>query len=145
MKEVGIKKVVVAGRGTLLLQYMGESMLMAFLSLCIAILLIVSLLPAFNQITGKNINFHFDSNVIISVLSITLIAGLIAGSYPALYLSGFKPVAVLKGKLNISASESWVRKGLVVFQFVVSVILIISVLVIYNQVKYIHSKNLGYN
>jgi ABC-type antimicrobial peptide transport system permease subunit len=145
MKEVGIRKVVGARRGTLIMQYMGESMLMAILALCIGTLLVSLLLPAFKEITGKNISLHFNTNIIISVLSITLVTGLISGSYPALYLSGFKPVAVLKGKLNTSTGESWVRKGLVVFQFTISVILIISVLVVYNQVKYIHSKNLGYN
>lgn len=145
MKEVGIKKCVGAGRGTLILQYMGESILMAFLSLLIAILLVSLLLPAFKEITGKEINLNFNTNIIISVLSITFLTGLIAGSYPALYLSGFKPVAVLKGKLNTSSSESWIRKGLVVFQFAISIILIISVLVVYKQTQYIHSKNLGYN
>src|SRR5207253_6912612 len=102
-------------------------------------------LPAFKEITGKEINLHFSANIIISVSSITLLTGLLAGSYPALYLSGFKPIAVLKGSLNTSPGESWIRKGLVVFQFSISAILIISVLVIYQQTKYIHSKNLGYN
>jgi len=145
MKEVGIRKVVGARRGTLIMQHLGESMLMVFLALCIGILLVSLLLPPFKEITGKNISLHFDTNIIISVLSITLVTGLVAGSYPALYLSGFKPVAVLKGRLNTSSGESWIRKGLVVFQFAISAILIISVLVVYNQVKYIHSKNLGYN
>jgi len=145
MKEIGIKKVVGAGRGTLILQYIGESVLMAFLSLLVAIVTILILFPAFKEITGKQIDLHFSGNIIFSVLLITLLTGLMAGSYPAFYLSGFKPITVLKGTLAVSGSESWLRKGLVVFQFTISVVLIISVLVIYKQTRYIHSKNLGYN
>ena len=145
MKEVGIKKIVGAGRGTLIVQYLGESLLLSFLSLFIAVLLVQVLLPAFKEITGKNIDLRSTSNIIFPILSITILTGLIAGSYPAIYLSGFKPVAVLKGKLNTSAGELWIRKGLVIFQFTISVTLIISVLVIYKQTRFIHSKNLGYN
>lgn len=145
MKEVGIKKVVGAGRGSLILQYMGESVLMSFLSLFIALVLVSLLLPAFKEITGKAINVYFNSSVILSVLGITLITGLVAGSYPALYLSGFKPVSILKGKLTTSASESRIRKGLVVFQFTISVILIVSVMVVYRQMQLIQNTNLGYN
>lgn len=145
IKEVGIKKVVGAGRRTLILQYMGESLVMAFLSLIIGILFVFLLLPAFKEITGKDLHLHFNTSIIISIISITAITGFIAGSYPALYLSGFKPALVLKGKFTTSASESWIRKGLVVFQFTVSVVLIISVLVIYKQMNLIQNKNLGYN
>ncbi|MGZ5133970.1 MAG: ABC transporter permease [Flavitalea sp.] len=145
IKEVGIKKVVGARRGALILQYMAESMLMAFLSLLIALLLVSLFVPQFSKITGKDINLDFNTDLVLPALAITLITGLIAGSYPALYLSGFKPVLVLKGKLNASAGESWMRKGLVVFQFAISVILIVSVLVVYKQTEFIQSKNLGYN
>jgi predicted permease len=145
MKEVGIKKVVGAGRGSLILQYMGESVMMSFLSLFIALILVIILLPAFTEITGKAINLHFDSNIIFTVFGITLFTGLVAGSYPSLYLSGFKPVSVLKGKLNTSGGESRVRKGLVVFQFSISVILIVSVMVVYRQMQLIQTTNLGYN
>ncbi|MES1217171.1 MAG: ABC transporter permease, partial [Bacteroidota bacterium] len=145
MKEVGIKKVVGASRRSLVFQYMSESLLMAFLSLLIAVALVSLSLPAFKEITGKEIELNFNLNIILSILSITLITGLIAGSYPALYLSGFKPVSVLKGKLNTSAGESWIRKGLVVFQFSISVILIVSVIVVYRQMKLIQTTNLGYN
>jgi len=145
IKEVGIKKVVGASRRSLILQYMGESMFLAFLSLIISVAIVALLLPAFREITGKNIALHFDSYLIISILIITVITGLIAGSYPALYLSGFRPAIVLKGKFSTSAGESWVRKGLVVFQFSISVILIISVIIVYQQMKLIQTKNLGYN
>ena len=145
IKEVGIKKVVGAGRTTLILQYLGESVLMSFLSLILAIILIILLLPAFNSITGKELTLHFSSTLILSVIGITLITGLIAGSYPALYISGFKPALVLKGKLKTSIGELWVRKGLVVFQFALSVISIVAVLTVYRQINYIQSKNLGYS
>ncbi len=150
LKEIGIKKAVGASRKTLVLQYLGESLSMAFLSLVTAILLVVLFLPQFNQITGKQLALDFDVNLILSVLGITLVTGLIAGSYPALYLSGFNPVTVLKGggasgKLNSVVGELFARQGLVVFQFVLSVILIVSVLVVYRQIEFVQSKNLGYS
>lgn len=144
IKEVGIKKVVGAGRTTLILQYLGESVLMSFLSLILAIILIIILLPTFNSITGKELTLNFSAQLILTVVSITLVTGLIAGSYPALYISGFKPAVVLKGKLKTSVSELWVRKGLVVFQFTLSVVAIIAVITVYRQINYIQSKNLGY-
>ncbi len=150
LKEIGIKKAVGANRSTLVYQYLGESWLMASLSLITAILLVALFLPQFNQITGKQLALTFDVNLIVSVLGITLVTGLIAGSYPALYLSGFNPVAVLKGggapgKLNSAVGELFARQGLVVFQFVLSVILIVSVLVVYRQIEFVQSKNLGYS
>ena len=145
IKEVGIKKVVGARRATLVLQYLGESVLMSFLSLLLAIVFILLLLPAFNQVTGKTLNLPFSFNFIMSVGCITLLTGIVAGSYPALYISGFSPAAVLKGKLKTSFGEIWIRKGLVVFQFTLSVIAIVGVLIIYRQVNYIQSKNLGYS
>jgi putative ABC transport system permease protein len=145
MKEVGIKKVVGAGRLVLILQYLGESLLLTFLSLAIALVLVVLLLPQFNAITAKQLNFHFTAASLIAVIAILLLTGLIAGSYPAFFLSGFKPTSVLKGKLPLSWGETWVRKGLVVFQFTLSALFIVSVLVIYNQIKLIQTINLGYN
>jgi len=145
IKEVGIKKVVGASRGSLILQYMGESMLMAFLSLLIAMTIVAIFLPVFREITGKNIGLHFNFGLMLSIAGIAILTGIIAGSYPALYLSGFKPAMVLKGKLNTVAGESWIRRGLVVFQFVISIILIVSVMVVYRQMKLIQTKNLGYN
>ena len=145
IKEVGIKKVVGASRGTLILQYIGESILMTVVSFIIATVLVWMILPAFKEITGKNLSLYFNSDLILSIIGITLITGIIAGSYPAVYLSGFKPVLILKGKLSIAARESWIRKGLVIFQFAISLMLIISVLVVYKQMKLIQTKNLGYD
>lgn len=145
IKEVGIKKVVGALRSSLIFQYLGESLLMSFLSLIVAILLVVLLLPQFNEITGKQIEIQLNGLLILTVLGITFLTGIISGSYPAFYLSGFNPATVLKGKLKTSIGELWVRKGLVVFQFAVSVIFIVSVLVVYKQIKYIQTIDLGYN
>jgi len=145
IKEVGIKKIVGARRETLIIQYLGESVFMSFLALILAVLLIALLLPAFNQITGKTINLQFDARLVFSVLGITILTGLLAGSYPALYISGFSPATVLKGKLKTSVAAVWVRKGLVVFQFTLSVMAIVGVLVVYRQVDYIQSRNLGYS
>ncbi len=145
MKEVGIKKSVGAGRKALIFQYLTESVLATFLSLFLAIIIVALLLPQFSNITGKQLALHLDLNLILSVLGITLIIGMFAGSYPAIYLSGFNPVTILKGKLNSSFGELWVRKGLVVFQFVLSVILIVGVLVVYKQIEFVQTKNLGYD
>ncbi len=110
-----------------------------------ALAIVALVLPRFNIVTGKHIEFQWDPGLALSLIGITFFTGLIAGSYPAFYLSGFNPVAVLKGKLNTSVSELWVRKGLVTFQFTLSIILIVSVLVVYKQIAFVRSQNLGYN
>ena len=145
MKEIGIKKVVGSDRKALVFQFLGESVLMALLSLGLAFQLVLLLLPEFNEITGKHLSLNFSSDFIISVLAIALVTGLLSGSYPALYLSGLRPAVVLKGKLAPSAGEAWIRKGLVVFQFVISVVLIVAVMVVFKQIEFIQTKNLGVN
>jgi putative ABC transport system permease protein len=145
LKEVGIKKAVGAGRSALIFQYLGESILMAMLSLVVAIGLVLLFLPQFNQITGKQLYLPIDTSLILPFLSITLVTGLMAGSYPALYLSAFNPVKVLKGKVNKSVGELWVRKGLVILQFTLSTILIVSVFVVYKQIEFVQNKHLGYD
>jgi ABC-type antimicrobial peptide transport system permease subunit len=145
MKEAGIKKVMGASRASLVAQYLGESLLMAGLAAGVAVLLVAILLPLFNGVTGKQLSLHADSPMIVAALLITLLTGLVAGSYPAIYLSGFKPASTLKGRLKNSVSELLVRKGLVIFQFTLSGIFIISVLVIYQQMQLVQTKNLGYN
>jgi ABC-type antimicrobial peptide transport system permease subunit len=145
LKEVGIKKVTGASRRSLIVQYLGESILMSLFSLLIALVLITLLLPSFNAITGKQLHLQFNSRLLPAITGITILTGLVAGSYPALYLSGFNPVTILKGQLKTSVGELWVRKGLVVFQFGLSAIFIISVLVVYKQMHLIQTKNLGYN
>lgn len=144
-KEVGIKKSIGAQRRSLVFQYISESMLTAILSLIVAGIVVWLFLPQFNLITGKKITLDFTNvELLLSFIGITVLAGLIAGSYPAIYLSGFKPAAVLKGELKGTLGELWARKGLVVFQFFLSVILIVSVIVIFRQIQFVQSKNLGY-
>ncbi len=145
VREVGIKKVVGAGRETLILQYLGESLLMAFLSLLRALLVVALVLPQFNSITGKALSLPLDVKLISVFPGITVLTGLLAGSYPALYLSGFKPALILKGRFSSPAGELLVRKGLVVIQFALSVIFIVSVLVVYKQIDFVQNKNLGYD
>jgi len=145
MKEVGIKKTIGASRRLLVGQFFIESTLMALLALCIAIALIVLLLPQFNSITGKAITLGNAASLALPVTGIALLTGFIAGCYPAFYLSRFKPIAVLKGKLSTSLGELWIRKGLVVVQFAISVVFIIGFLVVNQQIKFTQTKNLGYN
>jgi putative ABC transport system permease protein len=145
MKEVGMKKAVGARKSSLIVQFLSESTLICFLSLFIATLLVVLFLPHFNSIVGKNLTLHFDLNFTVGLLGIVLLTGLVAGSYPAFYLSKFKPVTVLKGKLNSFLGEVWAKKGLVIFQFTLSIILIVSVWVVYKQIQFIQTENLGYS
>ena len=144
-KEVGVKKALGAGRKRLAVQFIGESMLMTFLSLVVAVILVVIALPQFNLITGKELSFTLTAQLVAALAGITLVTGLVAGSYPAIYLSGFNPVNVLKGKLKNSTGEVWVRKGLVAFQFTLSIVLIVSVLVVYKQIEFVQNANLGYD
>jgi len=145
LKEVGIRKTIGADRATLIGQYMGESLFMAILALVTALVIVVLFLPNFNLVTGKQLHFPVNFSMILALFGITLLTGIIAGSYPALYLSKFNPVKVLKGAVNGSRRELWLRKSLVVFQFSVSIVLIVSVLVVYKQIEYIQTKNLGYD
>jgi len=145
MKEVGVKKVVGATRAQLVTQLLSESVLLTAVATLLALGLAWLLLPAFNALTGKAIVLRVDGWLVFSLLGITLITGIVAGSYPALYLSKFNPLVVLKGKLPSSLTEVLSRKGLVIFQYTLSAVLIVSVLVVYKQVRYIQSSDPGYN
>ena len=145
IKEVGVKKAIGAMRRNLISQYLGESILIAFFSLAVALLIVWGLLPKFNEITAKQLTLIIDPTFMLFVVGIVLLTGIVAGSYPALYLSRFNPAAVLKGKLTNLAGEVWARKGLVVFQFALSIMLIVSVWVVYKQINFIQTKNLGYD
>jgi putative ABC transport system permease protein len=145
VKEIGIKKAMGAGRKVLILQYLLESLLISLLSLMVALVIVALLLPSFNEITQKSLHLRFNSEICLALSGITLFTGLLSGSYPALYLSGLKPVRILKGKFSNSIAEQLTRKGLVVFQFSLSVIFIVSVLVLYKQIDYLQNKNLGFD
>ncbi len=145
LKEVGIKKAVGASRKSLVFQFLTESLLLSFFSLISAYFIVLLILPWFNNLTGKELVFAIEGSVIFTIIGITLLTGLISGSYPALYLTKFSAVKVLKGKIRTSFGELFIRKGLVIFQFSISLLLIVAVSVIYMQLDYIQSKNLGFN
>jgi len=144
LKEVGVKKAVGANRESLVVQFLTESLLLSFFSLFCAALLVSLIMPWFNGITGKELSFIPEMKMVVPIVLITFFTGLFSGSYPALYLTKFKVVNVLKGKISTSFGELMVRKGLVIFQFGISVLLIVAVSVIYMQLDYVQSKNLGY-
>ena len=145
-KEVGIRKVVGAMRSTLIAQFIGEAVILTFFSIIIAIVITALSLPAFNQLTGKQLSMPFDDPVFWLVIAgLLLITGFVSGSYPALFLSSLKPVRVLKGSLKFSWNATFFRKALVVFQFAMSVFLVIAMIVVYKQLNYIQTKNLGYD
>ncbi|QKJ31185.1 ABC transporter permease [Mucilaginibacter mali] len=145
-REIGVRKVMGAVRGVLIRQFIGESLMLTTLAVIAALLLMVMVLPVFNQVTQKQIVLPFSDWIFWSKLIVlTLVTGLIAGSYPALFLSSFNPVKVLKGVLKIGQSAIWFRKGLVVFQFVLSSVLIIATIVVSKQVNYIQTTNIGYD
>lgn len=145
--EVGIRKVLGAERGSLIGQFLGESVLMGLIAFIFALVITELLLPAFNSVSGKNLSLSFvgDGMMIALFLLLSVAAGLLAGSYPAFYLSSFKPVKVLKGKLTNSLAVVSLRKGLVVFQFIISVVLIIASVVISSQMNFLRSADLGFD
>ena len=145
-KEVGLRKVVGAGRTQLIGQFLGESLLISFLSLLIAVSLVWLLLPAFNDLAGKELAIHLlDGKLILILVSIALLTGLISGSYPALFLSGFRPIQVLKGNMKNMGGNLVFRNGLVVVQFVVSIVLLAGTAIVYRQLTYIKNMNLGFD
>ncbi|MEO8111707.1 MAG: ABC transporter permease [Ginsengibacter sp.] len=145
-KEVGLRKVIGARRWSLIGQFMGEAMLLTSLSVLIALVASLLLLPAFNSLTGKQLHLPVSQPFFWTALvGLLLVTGLVAGSYPAFFLSSLKPVRVLKGTLKFSYSATFFRQALVVFQFALSIILIVGMIVIYRQMNFIQNKNLGYD
>lgn len=146
-KEVGVLKVMGAGKKGLIGKFIGESLLMSFIAVILAVGLVYALMPFYNNLVEKQLSVNlFNPLHLGCLLAIGLIAALIAGSYPAFYLSSFNPVRVLKGvKVKSSAAVIFIRKGLVITQFTASVILIISTIIVYKQVQHIKDRDLGYN
>lgn len=144
--EVGVRKVLGAQKRSLVNQFIGESLLMSMIAFVIALGITRLLLPAFSHVSGKNLSLHFSEqwSIILGFFILSIIAGLLAGIYPAFYLSSFQPVKVLKGRLTNSLSAVALRKGLVIFQFIISVVLIVASVVIMDQMKYLRSTDLGF-
>jgi len=143
-KEVGLRKTIGALRRQLVLQFIGESMLLSFIALVLALLLVYTALPLFNELAGKSIPFDLLSpRLALGVLAITAITGLLAGSYPAFYISSFNPIKVMKGDGMLRGS--FLRNGLVVLQFSISIILMVSTVVVYQQLRFIHNRDIGFD
>lgn len=145
-KEVGMRKVLGSVRLQLVKQFLSESVLLAFLALLIALLLIELLLPVFNRLADKELPVYVFANAgfVMSLAIVALITGLLAGVYPALVLSSFQPIAVLKGSLKAGAKSPWLRSTLVVLQFAISIILLIGTGVVFKQLDYMRNKRLGF-
>ena len=146
-KEVGMRKVMGSSRVQLIRQFLSESTLLAFLAMVLAVGLVLLLLPSFNSLAGKEISAAFlgTAPAIISLVALAAVVGFLAGSYPAFYLSAFKPATVLKGTVQAGTRRSWLRNGLVIFQFAISIGLIAGTLVVYNQLDYVRNKTLGFD
>jgi predicted permease len=146
-KEVGVRKVMGGDKTSLLKQFLGESVFLTFLAGLLALFLVYLSLPLFNHLLKTDLSLDiFQPKYIGAFLFVILFTGLIAGSYPAFVLSSFQPMKVLKGAVVGGRSKAyWLRKGLVILQFVISVVMIISTIIVLKQIEYIRSKNLGYN
>ncbi|MFC2166778.1 ABC transporter permease [Acidobacteriota bacterium] len=146
-KEVGLRKVVGARRSHVIKQFYGESLLLSVIALATAIGLIYLFLPSFNKLSQKTLSFDLGSNLamLLGLLIITLFTGIVSGSYPALLISSFHPVKVIKGGLRTGSSKSTLRKVLVISQFTIAIVLIIGTLVVYKQLHYIRNKDLGFS
>ncbi|HEV3414344.1 MAG TPA: ABC transporter permease [Puia sp.] len=145
-KEVGVRKVIGAARPVLMVQFMGEALLLTFFSILLAILLTTLLLPAFNDLTGKQLSLPVRQPLFwTAMLGLFLLAGFLSGSYPAIFLSSLNPIRVLKGSLRFSGGAAFFRKALVVFQFGLSIIFLVGMIVMYRQMDYIQRANMGFD
>lgn len=145
-KEIGLRKVVGSTRAHLILQFLGEALLFSMLATLLSLVLVSLLLPAFNRFTDKHISLPVAQlSFWFSLTGLMVLTGLLAGSYPALYLSSLQPIRIIKGVVRFTRGATWFRKGLTVFQFVLSIVLIISTIVILRQTNYVQTVHLGYD
>ncbi len=146
-KEVGVRKVNGSSRRQLVIQFISEAFMITFLGLILALVMVELALPVFNQFTDKTLEIHYLENplFVLILLVIGLLVGLLAGSYPAFYLSAFNPVSVLKGRISSGSRNSKLRGTLVVFQFLIAIVLVISTIIVNRQMRFINHKDLGFN
>lgn len=144
-REVGVRKTMGSMKGQLVSQFLAESILLSLLATVLAVLFANLLLPYFNNLAGKQLVFHFTPLVLSGTVLFALLVGFLAGSYPAFVLSSFNPVVVMKGNFTSNTKGTWLRNGLVVFQFWISIILIVGTLVVSEQMSFMQNKSLGYN
>lgn len=145
-KEVGVRKVMGSQRRQLIAQFIAESVVIALIAMVISLVLIYVLLPTFNSLANKSLPFSyiFQGPIILSLLAIVIFVGIVGGSYPAFYLSGFSPINVLKGKLTTKGGSAVFRKFLVAFQFMISIFMLISTLIVFDQLQFMRNKDLGF-
>ena len=144
-KEVGVRKVLGSVKSQLVTQFLIESILMSFIAFFIGSFIAYGLLPYFNELSGKNLSIPFSSLSFLPILfGLAIVVGLLAGLYPAFYLSSFEPIKVLKGKLSTGAKSGWLRSGLVIGQFAISIGLIIGTIVVYQQMDFVQNKKMGF-
>jgi putative ABC transport system permease protein len=145
--EIGVRKAMGAFRSSLIKQILGEALVIVAISILISAILTQIALPLFNELSGKNITLNQDNTLYFgtALIILTFVTGLVAGSYPAFYLSSFKPAEVLKGKVLLSSTSGRLRQGLVVFQFVVAIALVCGMFVISKQLSFMKEKDLGFN
>jgi putative ABC transport system permease protein len=146
-KEVGVRKVMGSQRAQLIMQFLTESIVLALIALVVSLILIYALLPGFNTLANKELPFSYimQRPIILSLVSVILFVGIVGGSYPAFYLSSFNPVNVLKGKLASKGGNVVFRKALVITQFAISIFMLISTLVVFDQLQYLRNKDLGFD
>jgi len=146
-RDIGIRKVTGAKRGEIAAQFLGESLIYTLIAVCIGLFLVYILLPQFNTLTQKHITIHFlkDSVFILSIIGIILITVILSGCYPAFFLSAYKPVDTLKGKWGVSNTNGFLKHGLIVFQFTISLVLIILTLLGNRQIQYMKKKDIGFD
>lgn len=144
-KEIGVRKVAGAGRGSLIRQFIGEALFVTLLATLLALLIVYSTMPWFSQLTGKHMSLPFSLTFWLELAALILVTGLVAGSYPALFLSSFQPIKVLKGAFRSGNRINLIRQGLVVFQFVLSIAFIAATIIITRQVDYVQHANLGFD
>jgi putative ABC transport system permease protein len=146
-REVGLRKVVGSGRSLLIIQFLSEALLLSLIAMLLAVILILLVLPLFNDLSGKDFTFIeiFNGQLIAWMIGAVVFLGIFSGFYPALFLSSFKPVSVLKGQSIRGGRSSSLRGFLVIFQFVISIFLIVGTIVVYKQLQFVQNKNLGYD
>jgi putative ABC transport system permease protein len=145
--EIGIRKTLGAYRSSLISQILGEAMVIVVISILVSLVLVQGIIPLFNQLTDKNISLNSENAVyfISASVIITIVTGLVAGSYPAFYLSSFEPAQVLKGKLNLGNASGRLRQALVIFQFMIAITLVCGIFIISRQMNFMVEKDLGFD
>lgn len=144
-REVGVRKVMGSYRDQLIIQFLVEAFLLALMSTALAVALAALVLPGFNDLIQKQLHLALGTDVVVGLLGFALLVGLLAGLYPAFVLSSYNPVVVMKGNFSGSSKGAWLRNGLVVFQFVISIVLIVGTIVVGEQMEFIRNKDLGFN